>query len=300
MPDLEWLFLVGKGGVGKTTIACSLGIELSKLHDSVLIISTNSTYSLSDTFNQQFTHNPLKVEGYNNLYCMEYNIDNIDNNTYLVENTIAELGLINEIYQNIPGMRETVEYIYLLSSTLNMPYKIIIFDEAPKKHILQLCKHPIQLNKLMGKFKSTGLISIVKSILSIIVDLNNNTLEDILLQFNNIVTNVYNKLIDNNRTAFISVCTPEFNSVFETERFIQLLYKYEIESNIMFVNRVIEDDQLELGISLRRNQRKYIDIITKLYQEIGFNVVYIPYINFEVRKQKTLHTFANLLYETPK
>lgn len=119
---LRWIFVGGKGGVGKTTTSCSLAIQLAKARKSVLLISTDPAHNLSDAFGQKFGKEARLVDGFTNLSAMEIDPngsiqDLLATGGEAQDDPLAGLGM-GGMMQDLAFSVRSIYYAYILCITL--------------------------------------------------------------------------------------------------------------------------------------------------------------------------------------
>ena len=279
-PTLKWVFVGGKGGVGKTSVSSSLAVLLAQKRPKVLIISTDPAHNLSDAFNQKMNFKPTLINGFNNLYGLEINPKEIkdedDNLSDMLGINLDEetQNIFEDLKNSIPGIDEALAIGLLLQMIDKMDYSMVVFDTAPTGHTLRMLNFPKILEEATQK------ISQLKEKMGPMSGFLGQAFGD---GFKNIMemTEVFKVQADKikkdftnvEHTTFIAVCIPEFLSMYETERMIQELIKDEIDCRNIVINQVIfinkENDNTECDMCQARFnlQKKYIKQIRQLYGE---------------------------------
>ncbi|CAM5235395.1 Arsenical pump-driving ATPase OS=Lysinibacillus sphaericus OX=1421 GN=LS41612_12175 PE=3 SV=1 [Lysinibacillus sphaericus] len=151
-PDTPFLFFTGKGGVGKTSVACALSIAIANKGKKVLLISTDPASNLQDIFGQTLSNSPTKIEGINNLFAI--NLDPEQAAQHYKERMVGPYrGKLPDVV--IQNMEEQLsgactveiaafnEFATLLTDTSVIEnFDTVVFDTAPTGHTLRLLQLP--------------------------------------------------------------------------------------------------------------------------------------------------------------
>ncbi|KAI3322509.1 putative arsenite translocating ATPase [Xylariaceae sp. AK1471] len=304
---LRWIFVGGKGGVGKTTTSCSLAIQLAKVRRSVLLISTDPAHNLSDAFAQKFGKEARLVEGFTNLSAMEIDPNGSIQDLLAGQGEDADAlggmgGMMQDLAFAIPGIDEAMSFAEVLKQVKSLSYEVIIFDTAPTGHTLRFLQFPSVLEKALAKISqlSSQYGPLLNGFLGSQGQLPNgqnlNEMMEKLEGLRQTISEVNTQFKDENLTTFVCVCIAEFLSLYETERMIQELGSYGIDTHCIVVNQLLfpkKGSNCDQCKARQKMQKKYLDQIEELYDE--FNVVRMPLLTEEVRGKERLEKFSEML-----
>ena len=132
------------------------------MRPNVLIVSTDPAHNLSDAFGQKFGREPVKVNGYDNLFCMEVDSSG-DQEWEALEAAQAAQGvatdglesgvgsIMKDLMTSVPGIDEAMAFAELMKMVQEMNYSTIVFDTAPTGHTLRLLSFPKTMESAIGK-----------------------------------------------------------------------------------------------------------------------------------------------------
>ena len=146
----RFLFFAGKGGVGKTSIACATALALADDDKSVLLVSTDPASNLDEILNVPLKNVPVAVPGTTRLDVV--NIDPSVAATSYRQRVLAQMAADTSeqerdtVREQLSGACTTEiaafdEFVARLADD-DAAYDHIVFDTAPTGHTLRLLSLP--------------------------------------------------------------------------------------------------------------------------------------------------------------
>lgn len=195
----------------------------------------------------------------------------------------------------IPGVDEAMSFAEVLKQVKSLSYEVIIFDTAPTGHTLRFLQFPTVLEKALAKISqlSSQFGPMLQSVIGARGGLPGGASLDDLTQkleaLRETISEVNGQFKNPDMTTFVCVCIAEFLSLYETERMIQELSSYNIDTHCIVVNQLLfpeKSNDCKQCNARRKMQKKYLDQIEELYDE--FNVIKMPLLTDEVRGVESL------------
>ena len=148
----RYLFFTGKGGVGKTSIACATAIQLAEGGRRVLLVSTDPASNVGQVFGVDIGNRIVDIEAVPGLFALEIDPQAAaqayrDRIVGPVRSVLPE-AVVKGIEEQLSGACTTEiaafdEFTALLTdSALVVGYDHIIFDTAPTGHTIRLLQLP--------------------------------------------------------------------------------------------------------------------------------------------------------------
>ena len=248
----RFLFFTGKGGVGKTSVACATALELADRGQRVLLVSTDPASNIGQVFSTTIGNTITAIAAVPGLFALE--IDPEQAAQAYRERIIAPVrGLLPE--SEIAGIAESLsgsctteiasfdEFTNLLTDTATYSnYDTIIFDTAPTGHTIRL----LQLPGSWTAFLSTG-----TGDASCLGPLSG------LEKHRTVYANAVKELANPNRTRLVLVSRAQASSLAEIERTFLELTEIGIDSGFVVINGVLPavagDEPIAVAVRTRES-----------------------------------------------
>lgn len=230
--ETKFIFFSGKGGVGKTSMACSTAVHWADAGKKTLIVTTDPAANLSDVFEQAIGHNITPIKDVPGLAAMEIDPDKATAEykerllAPLKELFDGEMLKVAEEQLSGPCTEEMASFDKFIDFMEDGGYEVVVFDTAPTGHTIRLLELPVDWSKhIEESAKGSG-----QTCMGPVTLIQENK-----AKFDAAIA----KLRDTARTEFLFVLQPEQTSLDETLRSSRELAKLGIATAGLIMNGLI-------------------------------------------------------------
>lgn len=235
MQESKFLFFTGKGGVGKTTLACAKAVAIADRGKKVLLISTDPASNLEDVLGTPVGDKISPHKNLNNLFTININpeISAEEYRTRVIAplKEIASTEEIERIREGLSGACTTEiasfdEFSrFITGEGLSESFDTVIFDTAPTGHTIRLLELPAAWDSFLGN-NPKGASCIGPS----------SALKSNKLRYEKVVS----CLRDARQTTFFLVTRPEASALKEAGKTSQELIDLGMENQKLLINGIFK------------------------------------------------------------
>ena len=252
----KYSFFTGKGGVGKTSIACATAVGLADLGKKILLISTDPASNLQDVFGQELNGHGTDISEVPGLVVV--NLDPEKAAAEYRESVISPYrgklpeSVIRNMEEQLSGSC-TVEIAafnefsdFITDEAKQREYDHIIFDTAPTGHTLRMLQLPSAWSTFISE--STHGASCLGQLSG-------------LEERKGIYKQAVSTLSDEKVTSLVLVARPDLSPLKEAARSSHELNLLGIKNQILIINGVLQhsddNDNVTRLLSERQNSALY-------------------------------------------
>ena len=250
----KYLFFTGKGGVGKTSTACAVAVNLADRGGKVLLISTDPASNLQDVFHRELDGKGVAIDGVPGIVVA--NLDPEEAAREYRESVVAPYrgklpaSVITNMEEQLSGSC-TVEIAafdqfsnFITNEETSKEYDYIIFDTAPTGHTLRMLQLPSAWSNFITD--STHGASCLGQLAG-------------LGEKQSMYKAAVENLADGAKTTLLLVSRPEETPLLEVERSSRELKELGILNQLLIINGVLMEATDVLSQNILAKQQKAME-----------------------------------------
>jgi arsenite/tail-anchored protein-transporting ATPase len=296
------ILYLGKGGVGKTTVAAATAVRSAQLGYKTLVASTDIAHSLADSLDVELGPSPVQVS--DNLWAQEISVvADIHSHWGTLQNFVSGLivsgsGSVNNVIADelsaFPGMDEIVSLLHISKQAKERNFDRVIIDAAPTGETIRLLTMPDTFRWYAGHINrfETGVVKVLRPFASRLLKGPTEIL-DALNDLDAATAELRETLSDPEISSYRVVLQPEKMVIREAERAVSYLGLFNYPVDSVVINRILPEAMAEGEFFQRRRdlQAKYLQMIEDNFSPLP--LWRAPYYAHEVVGIEALSQLAN-------